>query len=200
MSHEVRYPEKMRETLKTFEWNGRGDANGAIRAIKMAQPICEICQTVEAIRDESPIRWTWMKDCEHGPQGMGPYWSFSPKVINTPKIVEDEDGEFVLDSVATRTKMVLMPNIVEIPITMGFESGEGLQKAAHHGFKVLSDIGLAPMCEMYGCGKAWPLVGTDFGNYCTEIHAKLCIADAEGVLLIINNPKKRSEQLRSLNV
>src|SRR6266568_368775 len=181
---QINYSPADRRKLTTFEWNGRGSTAGALRALKMVAPRCQTCQTPETVKGGSPRQFSWMKDCVHGagPAGAEPYFSLQPKVIKTPKLEPDEDGDLTLVETAVRTKMIRVPNIVEIPISERFEDGEAVQKAASHGFKVLPDVGLAPMCEMYGCGKAWPTVGTDFGAYCSEVHAGLCIDDADGVM------------------
>lgn len=200
--YEKKYSAAERKKLKTFEWNGRGSATAALRAKKMVQPRCAECQTPEVVRPESPTRWTWVNTCTHNP-----YWSLRPKVTKVPKIVPelDEDGnetgDFIQEDVVVRTRMIVEPNIVEIPMSIRFDDGEAVRKAAGHGYKVLSDQGIAPMCEMYGCGRAWPTVGTDFGVYCSTQHAKLCALDEmETTFLIINDPQLQKEQLRSIEV
>lgn len=205
--YEVKYSAADKKKLKTFEWNGRGSATAAMRAMKMVAPRCQECQTPEVIKDDSPTRWTWMKDCPHNP-----YWGMQPKVTKVPKIVDEigEDGkptgDYIQEDVVVRTRLIAQPNIVEIPMAERFEDGQAVQKAARHGFRILTDAGIAPMCQMYGCGKAWPTIGTDDGIYCSREHAQLCVIDfnntAEGVptFLTINNPKLRKQELAEVNV
>jgi hypothetical protein len=202
MATAVRYSAAEKKKLKAFEWNGRGSAMAALRAVKMLAPRCETCQTPEVIKAGNPRQWTWMQDCTHGagPDGMKPYFALQPKVIKTPKLEQDEDGDFTLVETAVRTKMIRVPNIVEIPLSERFDDGESVIKAEKHGFKHLEDGGLAPMCEMYGCGKAWPGVQTDLGRYCSEDHARLCVADATGVTLTVNDGARRRAELRSVQI
>lgn len=187
MAQILKYSAADKKKYITFEWAGRGKGNAALRADKMVRPTCKECQIgLDTPRD-------WAEHCEHDP-----YWSLQPKVIKTPVYATDEDGDMVLTETVTRTKMIRVPNITEVTNSVRHNDGEGRKKMQAKGFKLVTEVGIAPMCEMYGCGKAWPVVRTEYGDYCSQGHAKLCIADITEVKFTVNDPRVYRQELQNV--
>src|SRR5438132_1286087 len=181
MATTITYSAKERKELQTIEWAGSGDRGGALRAVKMVRPICDICQ---ALGLDTPL--FWFRTCEHGPeQKKSPYWTMKPHTRKVPTYTPvldaegKETGEFIKGEVVARVTFTLEPNITEVIKSVRF--GGGMlpeQMAGNKGFKYFHELGLAPMCEFKGCGKAWPTVRTnEDGDYCSLIHAKLVYAE-----------------------
>lgn len=198
----IEYTAAQKKNLVTFEWAGRGDhAQSGLRAVKMARPICE--QGCQGSMD-SALRW--MDTCKHGPaeKDGSPYWRMRQhikKVAAYEPVLDaegDPTGEY-MGKTETRMFFTLEPNITEVVYSMSHNSGTGVQDSIFwKGFKFLPEIGVAPMCELKGCGKAWPDVRTlDFGDYCTIDHARLVGARLQVVQLPANDEKKRREMLRN---
>lgn len=183
MATQLMYSEAERSRLKTFEWAGRGNTNRAMRAIKMLRPICKDCQGNADTNVPG-----WHEKCKHFDDPLRKYWQLSAKTIGVTVYKEDEDGDLVIDEEATKsgtkTKYVLIPNWVEIPLRTGNYDGKGPQLMARKGFKLPQQVGLAPMCQFYGCGKAWPKFRCENGDYCSIGQAKLAMADEDEIILV----------------
>lgn len=169
MSTTITYSAPQRKQLKTEEWRGSVSPHGVRRAIKMVKPICFECQ------DPWPAPQGWWNDCPHRP-----YERMVPKTIKHEVYRQDEDGDTVLDEEetkrASKKKMILVPNVVEVMLHQQVNDGRGPEKMSIlKGFKSFPEAGYAPMCEAYGCGRAWPTFKSDeYGTYCGEAHARLC--------------------------
>lgn len=192
MAQQVKYKPTDRKNLIAFEWGGRGHGTGAVRALKMVRPICKLCY----LGPDTPS--DWHQKCEHDP-----YFSKKPHIKKVDIFeIQDVDGvdREVLTGTETRTFLVKEPNITEVVASVRSNDGQGPAKKRRYGFRELPEVGYAPMCEMYGCGKAWPEIGTAHGNYCSENHAKLCIADALEVKFTINRPELRRQEMQAVNI
>lgn len=177
--------------LTKFEWAGRGVGAGAVRALKMVRPICPTCQGIDALAD-------WHVKCEHDP-----YFTKKPHVKKVDKFeVQDVDGveREVLVGQDTRTFLVREPNITEVVVSVRSNDGRSVEKKRRYGFKELPEVGYAPMCQMYACGKAFPAVATEYGDYCSENHAKLCVADILEIKFTINRPDIRRQEMAAINL
>ena len=186
MSTTIQYTREQRETLYDASWKGSGKGAGAVRAVKMVRPECSICQ----IGGDEVVGW-W-NHYENTEDSHDHYWGLRPKTLRVPKYIKDEDGDLVLDEAGTkaasRTKFIRVPNIVEVLVQESSNSGLAVQKFTQRkGFKTLQAIGVAPMCELYGCGKSFPSVRTEYGDYCNVTHAKLAIANEIGVKFTVWN-------------
>jgi hypothetical protein len=54
---------------------------------------------------------------------------------------------------------------------------------------------------MYSCGKAWPTIRTDeWGDYCSEGHAKICAADALEIKFTINDPRIARQEMAEVSI
>lgn len=189
MAQMIKYSAADKKKYITFEWAGRGNGMAAVRCEKMLRPICNTCQKgLDTLVG-------WEKTCEHEP-----YWSLQPKVIKTPKYETDEDGDLVLVDTEIRTKMVKIPNIAEIVISPRHNDGRGVEKQKAKGFIPVTSGGVAPMCDMYGCGRAWPAIRTNYGDYCSELHAKLCVADALEIKFTVNDGKVYQQELAGVTI
>src|SRR5258706_9669616 len=124
MAQFLKYSAADKKKLNDFGWNGRGKGSAAFRAAKMVRPICTDCQKGL----DTPAGWYDV--CEHDP-----YWSLAPKVIKTPRYETDEDGDMILAETQVRTKMIRVPNITEVIISVRQNDGQGVQKARNKGFK-----------------------------------------------------------------
>lgn len=170
MSTTLEYSTADKKKLKTFQWTGGVSDERARRAIKMLKPVCFECQG-----NTWPPVPGWWNDCPHRP-----YERLVPKKVRIESYIEDEDGDIVLDEEATKrsmkTKMVLVPNIVEVIYHIQLNDHQGpLKFQTLKGFKQMHEAGYAPMCEAYGCGRAWPTFKSDeFGTYCSQKHAQQC--------------------------
>lgn len=178
MAQTIVYTKAQLSKLKAWEWTGVLDDS---RVIKMARPQCRICQTGKV--DLPP---NWADSCTHDP-----YWS-SQKKTRVKPTWEDQvnpdtgETESVLTGEETTTYRVRVPNIVEVSFHARSNAGKGPQLfQVFKGYKRLPEVGLAPMCEMRGCGKAWPTVRTRFGDFCTEQHARAVGADIEGANKVV---------------
>lgn len=195
MATKITYTKAQKDKLKDFGWSSRGHQHGAFRAIKMLRPVCYECSS-------QPGRFrNWVKDCVHDP-----YWRLQPKEIKVPVYITDEDGDMVLDEVATnkgkKVKMLRFPNIVEVPLATNINAGEGVTRATQKKqFRYLEEEDVAPICQMWGCGASWPTVGTEgFGDYCSENHAKLCAAHEQGIILPSNDPAAMRRTLADIAI
>jgi hypothetical protein len=192
----LNYSAKERNRLKTFEWNSRANVVMGHRAIKMLRPICKDCQNPP----EHPANW--YETCPHfGADRNKMYWSYSTKIIKTPVYEEDEDGDLVVKEEQVKTKLVLVPNWTEVPADTAHSDGQAPRRCYEQkGFRYPEEIGLAPMCQFSGCGKAWPRIRTSLGDYCTELHAKLAVANELEINLVAHNPRIRAQQLREISL
>jgi hypothetical protein len=186
------------QKLQSFGWQGGARVQAAARAVKMVRPICSECQVGEFTVPG------WFKTCDHGPgPGGSPYWSLQPKVRKIPKTGVDEDGDMVLLETEVRTKLVLMPNMCEVVLNIRQNSGQSVEMALRKGYKFLADEGIAPMCQLYGCGKTFPTVNTAYGDFCSEMHGKVVAADANEEILISvqgsNSPKANQAARKQLS-
>lgn len=192
MALTIEYTAAQKKKLYDAGWNGRGSEVGAVRSIKMVRPICKPCQS-------EPYKvTTWWSVCPHrGEDGLAIYWSQWPKVIKTQVIGKDDEGDMALLNTVTRTKIVVLPNVTEVIQDEGKNIGRGPEKMRVKGFLFMEEAKLAPMCQMYGCGRSWPTVRTEeYGDYCSEYHAKLCVATAEGIVMTEIIRSKKAEQVR----
>jgi len=159
--------------------------------VKMVRPTCRECQGPDA-----PANW-WA-NCGHDP-----YFTKKPHIKKVERyeteLIDGVERE-VLAGTDTRTYLVREPNITEVVVTARANDGRGVEKKQRYGFKQLPDIGYAPMCEMYGCGKAFPTVDTQYGVYCSENHAKLCVADILEIKFTINRPDIRRQEMAAINL
>jgi hypothetical protein len=183
MSTTISYSQADRKRLKKFEFNGSVSSLGVRRAIKMVKPICMICQHNST--DPNP---GWWDECQHHP-----YERLVPKKIRVETFKEDEDGDLVLDEESTKasmkTKMVLIPNILEVMKHVQANDNNGPMKfKTLKGFKTLPEVGYNPMCEAYGCGRSWPTFdagtrGTEdyYGVFCGRAHAELVAMKEAGL-------------------
>lgn len=199
MSTTIKYDKKDMDRLTKFEWAGRGDTVGGLRSIKLARPICQ-----EGCQGSLDTELTWYLRCTHGPKEKdgSPYWRMRQHVKKVQVLDElkDDDGNGTgqyVGSTQTRVYFTLEPNITEVVYSISHDNGEGPQIAMDFkGFKMLPDIGVAPMCELKGCGKAWPTFGTEFGNYCSEEHALYVGARLQGIFLPANNRREAAFMLK----
>lgn len=209
----IEYTAAQKKKLFTFEWAGRGDTVSGLRAVKMARPICD-----QGCQNGLDTLFKWWETCKHGPQEKdgSPYWRMRQhvkKVDNYEPVLDSEGnptGEYTGSKVA-RVFFKLEPNITEVVYDIGIGSGANPEQfKTFKGFAALPDVGVAPMCELKGCGKAWPTIRvaeyTDragdkvfrfaAASYCSEAHARLAGARIQSVFLPTNDAAGRAQALQ----
>lgn len=188
MSETITYPAGMRKTLIDVGWRGSVNALATRRSIKMARPQCAICQS-------GPFPWPdkWWENCKHGPKNKGgsPYWSLRPIQEEKEAFEVAEDGSYTKvvrgkdPKEDTVIRLMEHPNVTEVLFDTMSNSGDGpKQKRDENGFKPLADVGMAPICEAYGCGNSWPTFKSYYGLYCSEAHARAVALHTEGEFII----------------
>lgn len=191
----INYTEAQRKKLVKWEWQTPNIVSG-FRSVKMLRPICKECQD----NPQHPVNWS--EFCTHGGEDKEKYlyWSLRPKTIKIPSYEQDADGDLVLVKEDVVNKMILVPNWSDIAADLGHSDG-AMPTYLHDsaGFRFPEEIGLAPMCQMYQCGKAFPRVRTTLGDYCEEYHAKIAISNERGILLP-TNPRLRAERLAEVAI
>ena len=209
----IEYTAAEKKKLVTWEWAGRGDAISGLRAVKMVRPICD--KGCQAGLDTVP---GWWNTCKHGAEQKdgSPYWRFRQhtKKVDTYEPVLDKDGKETGEFVGTNETRVffkLEPNITEVVYDVGNGSGANPAVFAQtKGFILLPEAGVAPMCELKGCGKAWPTVRiSEYSDrvgdavfrfaaaaYCSEAHARLAGARIQSVFLPTNDAAGRQQMLQ----
>lgn len=158
--------------------------SGVLRSLKMAQPLCEECQK----QYQNAVGW--QDACPHDP-----YISKLHVDVEVPVYAEDEEGDMVLVETKLKKKLVIEPNVVQIPLSQDINNGRGPELAREKkGYRFLDELGYAEMCQMHNC---WlpASVATVWGDYCSESHARLVGAREMGENLEVLNRNKRRAQL-----
>lgn len=164
--------------------------NRVLRSIKMAQPIHPECQW--------PRRKNWWVGCEE--KGHEPYVTKSIRLIEEPVYETDDEGDLVLKETKTKQKVVIRPNVTQVPLDMAINDGRGPDKFARDkGFRQLEEVGFAPMCQLHDCWLPAKLT-CEFGEYCSKEHARMVGAMEEGIALEVLDARKRRAQLRAVEV
>lgn len=183
--------EKLKETIEA------GFASSEYRpwrSIKMVEPICADCQEVAG---GAPLGW-WMK-CVHNP-----YYTIEDVPVKTPIIEEVADeATGVVEKLITGSKTKLVrkesPNLKQVAFETRINSGEGVKMAQDNGCILPEAIGYKPYCQFGDCwNQNLRVRSPQFGDYCSELHCKVVIADSTGMALEVLDVKAREEQLRSI--
>jgi len=172
--------------------------NAAIRMVKLARPICpnskiEMEVTPEGRivpkREVDPNRQNcqklgvgWWEHCEE--QGHDPYFTTRVWYSRSDKFELDEaTGEQVKVGERTVRHETKYPNVAQVAAHIRVNSGRGARHAMERkGFKRLTDIGYAEVCQFRNCQKP-VTVTSNIGFYCGQEHATLCAADAQSMLI-----------------
>lgn len=136
----------------------------------------ENCQEVYKLNNMG--RWD-VEKCES--LGHEPYYTtLRRKVIEE---VIDDDG-FVTES-KVRVKVTRRLNVMPIPISVRHATWKSMELAVARGAKPLEEFGYMTPCDYRQCSQPVK-IKTQYGDYCSERHARLIAADARGVLLPIS--------------
>lgn len=172
-----------------------------VRTIKMLAPVCASCQ-------ERNLR-NWWERCQHNP-----YFSPSPRRISVPVLACVVCGEEVSPGTAfhcdqtnfevrgsketVQTEMVA--NTREVPVDEGNLSGRAVERARSKGWKMPEELGIAPMCQFQGCWNPNPKVRTSWGDYCSEVEARIIGHGQTGEAVEVHSQRKRNQQLMEVSL
>lgn len=202
--------------------DGGVNENAAIRAIKMAIPICpadprpEIdrrdgttipnprytgepnCQ--EAYRFNNMGRWD-VRKCES--LGHNPWYTEFRKTIVQDEV--DADGWVIKER--SRIKVETRLNVIQVTDNPRHTNRMEVPLALARGARFLSDFGIEQPCEFRNCTKPQE-IRTRFGRFCGERHARLVGADFRELSLIVGGDpiteekalEQRAQQLESINL
>lgn len=165
-------------------------SNRVLRVVKMLQPIHPECQ--------HPYRRGWWTACEEA--GHEPYLTKQEVDVSTPVYDHDEDGDLVLVDTKTKRKLVVHPNIVQVPLSRGVGDARAPERFAREkGFRHMEEMGYSPLCQMLNCWQEAKLV-TNWGEFCSTEHARLVAADEDEIALEVYDQRKRNRQLRAIDI
>jgi len=218
-----------KKELKQIPGFSRGVQDGAaVRMLKMARPVCPNSQ-IPMERTADGRSWVpkdmgptyvncqaakgeWWVQCEAA--GHKPYERTVKWTTKEPIVEEDDKGRLVQTGEQLFYHEHVVPNIVQVAISIRINSGRGAQKAIEKkGYKRLKDIGYYEVCQFRNCQNpvSSSAKSKKYGNYCSVNHLQLICADAESVLLhypsqILNGTdhsnvkREREKQLREAAV
>lgn len=184
--------EQKSKRLKVIPWDEKTGLTNRlpIRMVKMVRPRCDTC---------SVQGYGWWNKCIHKP-----YHTF--QVIDDPQArmtFNEETQEWIED--LSKAQVIrgrrLVPNIVQVPLTIRVGSGLEVEAKLQQGCKFPEDVkplkadgepddafdGYAPMCEFQNCYKANPTIAATHmtleenrqvppryyhAKYCSTNHAK----------------------------
>lgn len=159
----------------------------AIRTIKMVKPHCKECQW--------PPRDEWWVNCPHDP-----YVNQSTFEVTEPVFGEDEKGDTIVEKMVTKMKVKRTPNFTQVALNERINSGQGVKLAQKKGFKFSTELGHPPFCQYRDCWEPDPKLRTEHGDFCSKQQARLIAADANNLILEVYLPRKRRQQLESINI
>lgn len=179
------------------------EASMGLRTIKMVRPRCDTIKVGDTVLFEGCFgteRWT-NGTCPHDP-----YASMMERREVRPKyeaIVDAENkptGRMRVTGEETEVWHERRWNLEQVPLSVRVNSGRGPEYYRALGWKDPQDMGLAPFCQFTGCWSQKIKFRDDHGDYCSEAHAKLIVADESEDWLEILNPKKRARQMAEISV
>ena len=148
------------------------------RTIKMVMPVCSTCQ-------HGKVPDNWAERCPHDP-----YYATTAIPHEEPPPVEeilDPEGKGTGRFKITGEPEVWYEykkelNFTQVPFNIRIDSRRGVQMGQAGGFKFVEDFGVAPFCQYRGCwSQELTVRHPQYGNYCSEMHAKLVVADTLGI-------------------
>jgi hypothetical protein len=203
---------KKRYVVLPWTRRGKQKLNLAWREVKMVAPVCENCQEQGLPR--------WWETCDHNPYVSNIREDFSVPDITDENGHEIPEGTIACEQCGSTTfeqnGVKIKPTFRTQPNTRGVRldstvSGgqQPLIQKEVKGWKPVTDLGLAPMCEFSRCyealtdefGKDRPsTVRTRFGNYCTREEAQLVALNLDQEAVEVFNEQKRKQQIRNTNI
>ena len=200
---------KKEETSKLKEIPGfsrKVRLNSATRMIKLAQPICPYSAPRKVTRDTDgrlreevrqphevncqTAEGEWWVDCAE--RGHDPYFRTQKWYTTEDKLEPELDADGNETGRLLKTGEVIIPhelrqpNIAQVAISIRINSGRGAQrKIERHGFKRLSEVGYAEVCQFRNCQKLTvpKFTSRKYGAFCSADHQNLSVADAETIML-----------------
>lgn len=148
----------------------------------------------------------WVNRCIA--KGHDPYWSTRQRVITRMTSKIDEEG----DEVPVRKEILItdrMLNVTSVSTSTRVGSGNALAwKQKYFAYKPISDFGYAEVCHLSRCQKPITIVSKAYGQFCSEEHLSVCVADEEEKVLTRTNheyatgeermvARKRRDQLKA---
>lgn len=161
-----------------------------IRVIKMSPPRCKVCT-------DGLHRNDWYASCPHDP------YFHEQEVPEVKEIREDQgDGTYIVTDRKEVIRVRQMPNLVQVPRSN--RHATQFEKKRRKGWRLPEEIGVAPFCQFLGCwSQDIQFRSTFYGDYCSQTHALIPMADAMKKVLEVPNSSegrnKRRSQLGELN-
>lgn len=167
--------------------------NAAGRTVKMVRPICpnskmDMIRTPEGRWIPNPTPDPGRQNCQRMggrwweycvKQGHNPYYSVREWDESRPRY--DETGKLLETEVIHHREEY--PNIAQVAAHIRLNSGRGPEyKMRYGGFKRLKDLGFEEVCQFRNCQKVARYT-SNVGLYCSQDHASLVAADAQGEFL-----------------
>jgi hypothetical protein len=181
-----------KEALKKVPVGAAAASSGSVgRTMKMCSPHCSICQVPNA-----PLNWYMF--CEHDP-----YITKTERPVREPVVEDDPDtpGQRIVTGEKTKLVYTETPNFTQVAVDVRMDAGNGYRIARECGFKEPQELGFSPFCQYRDCWKQdLPIKTTQYGSYCSEIHAKLIKARMLEILLDATSDKRREEQLSGISL
>jgi hypothetical protein len=111
-----------------------------------------------------------------------------------------EDGARVLAGTDEVIFQDLILNVAQIALMEGSNGGRGLERATvFRGVKQLAELGYGYRCEMAGCS-VHAKFQCQYGNYCSDIHARRVGFDQDVIVHEVYDTKKASRQMSAINI
>ncbi|HLA81661.1 MAG TPA: hypothetical protein VJP78_08625 [Thermoleophilia bacterium] len=173
----------------------------ARRAVKMAVPRCDPCQGTG--------RLNWWEDCPHKPYHVRRQTLVESPVIKCSRcdeVLPDDTLEhcggqdFEIVEIKRKPQIEVTINTAQAVVDDAVNSGQQVDIMRRKGWKLPQELGISPMCQLSRCYRPNPRVRTNFGDYCSELHAKLVALYLEGESVEIFNQRKMRKQIQSINI
>jgi len=198
-----------------------------LRGRKMVAPSCQVpvvvhgktewttgpCQ--QQVKESPTLRYSWFKTCPHGPEfdehGQAipeerrPYYETDIYEKRTP--VLGPRGE-IKEWKQTEHYSARL-RVVDVALAETIMSGRAVNYRLARGALPVSDFGLAPFCEAYGCMRQKTQQFKN-GRFCSALHAKFVKARETGTMVPVGgfdtswpmatSTQKRNEVLAAVEV
>jgi len=196
---------KKDDGLRDLKRPSRSDLGAGGRMVKLFRAECQTNRKTGFIgcQDPTKVHPNWRETCPHDPY----FRDVERKEIRTKYEDELVDGKPTGRRLVTGTETVVwherIPNLVQAALSVRINNGMGptwhLERDSIKPEDHPNDPH-KPFCEYRDCFSQDLKYHTPHGNYCSEMQAKIVMADELEKRLEIVNPQKRREQLAAISV
>lgn len=206
-----------------FPFDGAVIDNAAIRVVRMVKPECPNDPRPEIVLRNGDVvpnprytgepncmeiykinnmgRWE-IEKCEA--LGHDPY-HFTVRTRITEEVEDPETG--LITETRTRIRREKRLNVVQVSLNVRHTSGQEVRLALAKGYKPIEEFGFEAPCQFRNCTKPVK-VRVQYGDYCSERHARLIAADQREIGLIVSGDpysedkamRQRQEQLEGIQL